>query len=75
MRCAIRSELEVDRIQFIKDRRQAISYALKSAEPGDCVLITGKGHEMYQEVEGTMMPFDDRKVGRELLKNCINLKT
>ena len=75
MKCAIRSELEVDRIRFIKDRKQAISYALKSAEPGDCVLITGKGHEMYQEVEGTMMPFDDRKVGRELLKNCINLKT
>ena len=73
MKYAIRTELEAKRIRFIKDRKQAISNALKSAEPGDCVLITGKGHEMYQEVEGTMMPFDDREVGRELIKNCINL--
>lgn len=69
MRVAIKSEAEAKRVLFIKDRRNAIAYAFESAKAKDCVLIAGKGHEMYQEVKGTMIPFDDRKVAKELIKN------
>lgn len=42
------------------DRREAIALAVDLAEPGDVVLIAGKGHETYQEVHGVRSPFDDR---------------
>lgn len=54
-------------IEFIDERRRAISLALDAARPGDCVLIAGKGHETYQEFADTVAPFDDRQVARELL--------
>lgn len=53
---------------FIEDRRRAISLALDAAKEGDCVLIAGKGHEAFQEVQYTAIPFDDRKVAGELLQ-------
>jgi len=49
----------------ITDRRQAIDAALKMAREGDAVLICGKGHETYQEVEGIRHHFDDREVVRD----------
>ena len=55
-------------IHFIEDRRRAISFALDAAKDGDCVLIAGKGHEAFQEVQYTAIPFDDRKVADELLQ-------
>lgn len=55
-------------IEFIENRRQAINEALDLAEPGDLVLIAGKGHETYQEFTDTVMPFDDRAIARDLLK-------
>ena len=62
---------DLNKVLFIDDRKQAISKALKSAKKGDCVLIAGKGHEVYQEINGTMIPFDDRKTSRELIRNCL----
>ena len=56
-----------NRITWIEDRRQAISLALDMAEPGDSLLIAGKGHEPYQEFADTVVPFDDRLVARELI--------
>ena len=56
------------KISFIEDRRRAISLALDQAQPGDCVLIAGKGHECFQEVQYTAIPFDDRKVAKELIQ-------
>ncbi len=47
------------------DRRKAIALALSLAKRGDILLIAGKGHETYQEINGVKMPFDDRKVARE----------
>lgn len=44
------------------DRRKAIHYALSRAEEGDVVIIAGKGHETYQEIQGVKHPFDDRLV-------------
>jgi len=57
-----------DRIQFIEERRRAISLALDAAGEEDCVLIAGKGHETFQEFASTVVPFDDRSVARELLE-------
>jgi len=55
------------KVYFVDDRRRAISMALDAATNGDCVLIAGKGHEAFQEVQYTAIPFDDRLVAGELL--------
>jgi UDP-N-acetylmuramoyl-L-alanyl-D-glutamate--2,6-diaminopimelate ligase len=49
------------------DRRAAIRHALVWAEPGDVVLVAGKGHEQGQTIGATTVPFDDRLVAREEL--------
>jgi UDP-N-acetylmuramoyl-L-alanyl-D-glutamate--2,6-diaminopimelate ligase len=49
------------------DRRRAIEHAIGAAEPGDVVLILGKGHETGQEIGDRILPFDDRQVAREIL--------
>ena len=51
------------------DRARAIALAIEAAEPGDVVVIAGKGHEQGQEFEGGRKePFDDRAVAREALR-------
>lgn len=50
----------------IVDRREAIKTAIALAQPGDVILIAGKGHETYQEIHGVKHHFDDREVVREL---------
>ena len=42
------------------DRKDAINFAVKTAKPGDCILLMGKGHESGQEISGVVTPFDDR---------------
>ncbi len=59
--------LQEDAIEFVEDRRRAITLAIDAAKPGDCVLIAGKGHETYQEFADTVVPFDDRLVAKEIL--------
>ena len=54
-------------MKFVDDRRRAISMALDGANEDDCVLIAGKGHESFQEVQYTAIPFDDRIVAGELI--------
>lgn len=49
------------------DRRLAISLAVSRAEPGDVVLVLGRGHEPHQEIAGELIEFDDRRVAREAL--------
>jgi UDP-N-acetylmuramoyl-L-alanyl-D-glutamate--2,6-diaminopimelate ligase len=51
----------------IPDRRQAIKTAVMLAREGDIVLVAGKGHESYQEIEGKKYPFDDREILEGLL--------
>lgn len=50
-----------------QDRRRAIEFALGEAQPGDCVLIAGKGHEADQIIGSDRVPFDDREIARNLL--------
>ena len=54
-------------VYFVEDRRRAIDLALEAADEDDCVLIAGKGHETYQEIQYTAIPFDDRAVAADLL--------
>jgi len=51
-----------------RDRRAAISRAVGEAGPGDIVLVAGKGHEPYQEINGTRHPFDDAEQARAALE-------
>jgi UDP-N-acetylmuramoyl-L-alanyl-D-glutamate--2,6-diaminopimelate ligase len=53
----------------VVDRREAILQAVRRAEPGDLVLIAGKGHEKYQEAGGHTQAFDDVAVAREALES------
>lgn len=46
----------------IPDREEAIAYGISHAKPGDIVVIAGKGHETYQEIQGQKYPMDDRKL-------------
>ena len=52
----------------IVDRRQAIERAIELAEPGDTVLIAGKGHERTQVIGERVLPFDDAAIAREALE-------
>ncbi len=58
-----------ENVQIQPDRRIAIEQAIKSAREGDVVMILGKGHETYQEINGIFYPFDDRQVAKEFLCN------
>jgi UDP-N-acetylmuramoyl-L-alanyl-D-glutamate--2,6-diaminopimelate ligase len=52
----------------ITDRKQAIKTACQMAQPKDIILIAGKGHESYQEINGQRFDFDDYKIVQEFLK-------
>jgi UDP-N-acetylmuramoyl-L-alanyl-D-glutamate--2,6-diaminopimelate ligase len=50
------------------DRKAAIEQAIRSAQPGDLVIIAGKGHEKYQVIGDRTIPFDDVDVARAALQ-------
>lgn len=52
----------------ICDRKQAIAYAVNQGEPGDIIVLAGKGHEDYQEIKGVKYPMDERDLIRDILK-------
>jgi UDP-N-acetylmuramoyl-L-alanyl-D-glutamate--2,6-diaminopimelate ligase len=53
--------------RVITDRRQAVAWAVEHMDENDIVLVAGKGHETYQEINGVRYPFDDREVITEKL--------
>ena len=57
-----------DRVVSEPDRRRAFASAFQAAQPGDVVVIAGKGHETTQTIGREVLPFDDRQVARELLE-------
>ena len=61
---------QMKKVVSIVDRREAIRTACMMAQKGDVILIAGKGHEDYQEIQGVKHHFDDREVVRELFQNA-----
>jgi len=57
----------------IENRRDAIHYAMQIARVGDVIVLAGKGHETYQEIQGVKHPFDEKVVVAELLANTVPL--
>ena len=51
----------------IENRREAIRYAMQMGQPGDVIVLAGKGHETYQDIGGQKHPFDEKVVVREIL--------
>jgi UDP-N-acetylmuramoyl-L-alanyl-D-glutamate--2,6-diaminopimelate ligase len=58
--------LEKNKVKVIENRREAIQTACQLANSGDVILIAGKGHENYQEIQGIKYPFDDKEILLEL---------
>lgn len=52
----------------ICDRKEAIAYAISHGEPGDIIVLAGKGHEDYQEINGVKYPMDERILIQEILE-------
>lgn len=51
----------------ITDRREAIAYAIHHGQPGDIIVLAGKGHEDYQEIKGKKYPMDERVIIKDIL--------
>ena len=58
----------------ICDRKEAIRYAIEHGEPGDVIVLAGKGHEDYQEIRGVKYPMDDRVLIAEVLEELAQEK-
>lgn len=52
----------------IENRQEAIGYAVKTAKPGDVILLAGKGHETYQILDIGKIPFDEKKIAESFLR-------
>ena len=48
--------------------KEAIKYAIEHGEPGDVIVLAGKGHEDYQEINGVKHPMDERVLIKEVLE-------
>lgn len=57
-------------VMTIVNRKEAIRTACHLAQPGDIILVAGKGHEKYQEIKGIKYPFDDKKILEEMLSTA-----
>ncbi|MGZ8194556.1 MAG: UDP-N-acetylmuramoyl-L-alanyl-D-glutamate--2,6-diaminopimelate ligase [Methylosarcina sp.] len=56
------SGCRTEKVKVIRDREKAIQTAIFQAQPDDYVVIAGKGHEQYQEINGIQLPFSDAQV-------------
>ena len=65
----IKSSIEKDNYKVIENREEAIKDAIVNGKKNSVVLIAGKGHEDYQEVNGVRSPFSDREVAEKYLHN------
>ncbi len=67
---------DIDKNNYVRiaDRTQAIKAAIVEAEPGDTVLIAGKGHERYQILGTEKIHYDEREIVKQILDNGANFK-
>jgi len=63
------SKEDMRKVISIVDRREAIKTACMLAQPGDAILVAGKGHENYQDIQGVKHHFDDKEVIKEIFEN------
>lgn len=63
------SKEDKNKVLTIIDRKEAIRTACMLAQPGDVILVAGKGHENYQEVEGVKHHFDDKEIIKDIFDN------
>jgi len=63
------SKEDMRKVISIIDRKEAIKTACMLAQPGDAILVAGKGHENYQEIKGVKHHFDDKEVIKEIFAN------
>ncbi len=56
----------------ICDRKEAIAYVIQNGQPGDVIVLAGKGHEDYQEIKGKKYPMDERVIIRDILQEMKN---
>ena len=57
------------KVLTIVDRKEAIRTACMLAQPGDVILVAGKGHENYQEIKGVKHHFDDKEILKEVFEH------
>jgi UDP-N-acetylmuramoyl-L-alanyl-D-glutamate--2,6-diaminopimelate ligase len=62
------SERDEKKTYSVVDRKEAIEFAIKKAQPGDLVLLAGKGHEKTQTIGSQELPFDEAAIAREALE-------
>ena len=70
----ILSGCSLDKVILIQDRKQAIQHAIANATKDDCIVIAGKGHESYQEVNGVQYPFNDKLIAEEALNKRLAIQ-
>jgi len=62
---------KLDKVASVTSRREAIQRAIQEADTSEIILIAGKGHEDYQEINGQREHFDDREIAAELLQQNV----
>lgn len=60
------------RVMRVENRKEAIGVACRLAQPGDVILVAGKGHENYQEIKGVKHPFDDLLTIQETFQTLLD---
>lgn len=63
------SKEDMRKVISIVDRKEAIKTACMLAQPGDAILVAGKGHENYQEIKGVKHHFDDKEIIKDIFAN------
>ena len=58
----------IPKISEVMSMKEAIAYAIDHGEPGDIIVLAGKGHEDYQEIKGVQYPMDERVLIAEILE-------
>ncbi len=61
--------MEKSKMLAITDRAEAIKTAVALSKPGDVILVAGKGHEKYQDIQGVKHPFDDKSTLQQIFKS------
>ena len=57
-------------MSVIPDRREAIAWAISHHEPGDVIVLAGKGHETYQEINGVKHHMDEREIVAQCVRSA-----